>query len=210
MKLGESGEAFFVEEIPRAEAEACPAYLACSPIPSEGEQLMLAQFGPGGSPPDLSPPDSPPGGKGCDRELFPGKQTAPLSPLHENKEATPQQPRTFRAEAVQGEKAATAAEFRPIQPAASQEEEATTTATGGSKNARRKRRRKSQLKKKSQQQQKKASPTAQDDGDNEGDDAQHSSSATPPPVTPNNGEQQDEQNDDQIQFDMEDVDSELR
>lgn len=35
MKLGESGEAFFVEECPNEDLEQMPANLATSPIPSE-------------------------------------------------------------------------------------------------------------------------------------------------------------------------------
>lgn len=37
MKLGESGEAFFVEEVSGDElGDAIPPHLACSPIPREG------------------------------------------------------------------------------------------------------------------------------------------------------------------------------
>lgn len=35
MKLGESGEAFFVEECPEDDLEELPANLATSPIPNE-------------------------------------------------------------------------------------------------------------------------------------------------------------------------------
>ena len=38
MKLGESGEAFFVEECPEEEIEELPANLATSPIPTSDFQ----------------------------------------------------------------------------------------------------------------------------------------------------------------------------
>lgn len=44
MKLGESGEAFFVEEIQDSDTEEIPEHLATSPIPvSQFEELYNAQ-----------------------------------------------------------------------------------------------------------------------------------------------------------------------
>lgn len=39
MKLGESGEAFFVEELPEEDSEDFPAYLATSPLPSSSDLM---------------------------------------------------------------------------------------------------------------------------------------------------------------------------
>lgn len=45
MKLGESGEAFFVEEINEDESEEIPEHLATSPIPvSDFEELYQVRF----------------------------------------------------------------------------------------------------------------------------------------------------------------------
>lgn len=42
MKLGESGEAFFVEEISEeCDIETIPPHLACSPIPDDEECVYL-------------------------------------------------------------------------------------------------------------------------------------------------------------------------
>lgn len=43
MKLGESGEAFFVEEIQDSDNEEIPEHLATSPIPVEFEELYTSQ-----------------------------------------------------------------------------------------------------------------------------------------------------------------------
>ncbi|KAL2098573.1 hypothetical protein ACEWY4_005053 [Coilia grayii] len=59
MKLGENGEAFFVKETETNE-EMVPAYLATSPIMSEGSALMEAQLGKGGA--SSRHADSAPGG----------------------------------------------------------------------------------------------------------------------------------------------------
>ncbi|XP_065344001.1 phosphatidate phosphatase LPIN3 isoform X2 [Cloeon dipterum] len=181
MKLGESGEAFFVEELSGTELESFPSYLACSPIPLEGEQLMLEKFGQK-SPKPISPlAQTPPAETGESSPHRGGAPLAfpPLSPLHEAQEAggatASPVPKTFRAEMVSEEMAQTGSDFRPIHKAgesASQEEEQvaaepsngqTNGSNGGSKNSRRKRRRKSLLKKNKQQQSMPNNSSNQDD-----------------------------------------------
>ncbi|CAB3371052.1 Hypothetical predicted protein [Cloeon dipterum] len=181
MKLGESGEAFFVEELSGTELESFPSYLACSPIPLEGEQLMLEKFGQK-SPKPISPlAQTPPAETGESSPHRGGATLAfpPLSPLHEAQEAggatASPVPKTFRAEMVSEEMAQTGSDFRPIHKAgesASQEEEQVAAepsngqangSNGGSKNSRRKRRRKSLLKKNKQQQSMPNNSSNQDD-----------------------------------------------
>ncbi|XP_063040185.1 phosphatidate phosphatase LPIN1 [Engraulis encrasicolus] len=60
MKLGENGEAFFVKETETTQLELVPAYLATSPILTEGSALMEAQLGKGGA--AARHADSSPGG----------------------------------------------------------------------------------------------------------------------------------------------------
>lgn len=43
MKLGESGEAFFVEEVQDSDVDEIPEHLATSPIPIEFEELYNSQ-----------------------------------------------------------------------------------------------------------------------------------------------------------------------
>ncbi|XP_059480533.1 phosphatidate phosphatase LPIN3 isoform X4 [Neocloeon triangulifer] len=210
MKLGESGEAFFVEELSSSELESFPSYLACSPIPLEGEQLMIENFH-NKSPKPISPLaiTLPPSAELKDRSPERKSLIPPLSPLHEAHEAAggnaaSSGPKTFHAEKVGDENSkAGTAEFRPIHKlgeSASQEEEQTANepsngqSNGGSKNSRRKRRRKSLLKKK-QQQNMTSTASNQDEGEVDGSQLNHST------LAPTSAAEQAED----TQFELEDV-----
>jgi len=97
MKLGESGEAFFVEEVELGEGEEdyIPPHLACSPIPPDGDRFKSEEW----------------------QRFEEGETTIPTSSSLGVAESTP---KTFRAETVEQEelneivRKLSSTEFRPI------------------------------------------------------------------------------------------------